>query len=228
MQRFYSQFIKKGTLVFDVGANIGNRTETFLNLGATVIAIEPQPYCADILIQKYSSNENFTIVQKALGNCAGKSKMWINSAHVISSLSEEWIKRTTSTNRFGTGQQYYTSCNVEVTTLDNLIQQFGKPDFCKIDVEGFEFEVLQGLSQPIKTLSFEYTREYSEASENCINHLVNMGNYRFNYSSGESMRLKLRNWVDAQTICNCIKSFSGLEWGDIYACYKGEDSNERT
>lgn len=217
MLDFYAQFIKKGALVFDVGANIGNRTETFLNLEATVVAIEPQPYCAGILTQKFAHNKNFIIIQKALGNCAGQSKMWLNSAHVISSLSEEWIRRTTATQRFGAGQQYHTCCNVEVTTLDNLIHQFGKPDFCKIDVEGFEFEVLQGLSQPIKAVSFEFTREYCEASENCISHLVAIGSYRFNYSSGESMRFKLQNWVDAQEICSHLKSFSGLEWGDIYA-----------
>ncbi|WP_094605988.1 hypothetical protein SPSIL_050760 [Sporomusa silvacetica DSM 10669] len=212
------QFIKKGALVFDVGANIGNRTEVFLNLGASVIAIEPQSNCAEVLMQNYSSNPNFTIVQKALGSSAGESKMWLNSNHVLSSLSEEWIKRTKASNRFGTClSQYYASCNVEVTTLDNLILQFGKPEFCKIDVEGYEFEVLLGLSQPIKAISFEFTREYSEASESCINHLATIGNYRFNLSFGESMHFNLQNWVDAQEISNYLKSFSGLEWGDIYA-----------
>jgi FkbM family methyltransferase len=217
MLDFYAQFINKGALVFDVGANIGNRTQTFLDLGATVISIEPQPHCAAVLLQKYSSNENFTLVQKALGNCTGENQMWLNSVHVISSLSEEWIKRTTASNRFGPGHNYYGRCTVEITTLDNLIQQFGKPDFCKIDVEGFEFEVLQGLSQPIKAISFEFTREYSESSENCINHLVNIGNYQFNFSSGESMQFSLPNWVDSQEICHYIKSLTGLEWGDIYA-----------
>ena len=40
MKSFYSHFIGKGDLCFDVGANLGNRAEVFLALGATVVAIE--------------------------------------------------------------------------------------------------------------------------------------------------------------------------------------------
>ena len=40
---FYSGFINKGNICFDIGANYGNRTEVFLKLGSEVIAVEPQP-----------------------------------------------------------------------------------------------------------------------------------------------------------------------------------------
>lgn len=46
---FYSQFIHPGDLVFDVGANVGNRTKIFLRLGARVVAFEPQASCARVL-----------------------------------------------------------------------------------------------------------------------------------------------------------------------------------
>ena len=45
MIQFYSNFISNGDLCFDVGANIGNRTEVFLELGAKVICVEPQQAC---------------------------------------------------------------------------------------------------------------------------------------------------------------------------------------
>jgi hypothetical protein len=40
---FYRRFIRPGDLVFDVGANVGKRSAVFLDLGATVVAIEPNP-----------------------------------------------------------------------------------------------------------------------------------------------------------------------------------------
>ena len=55
--KFYSQFIKKGDLVFDVGANLGNRTKIFLKLGARVVAIEPQPFCMSRLKSFYQKNK---------------------------------------------------------------------------------------------------------------------------------------------------------------------------
>src|SRR5262249_60695009 len=45
---------------------------------------------------------------------------------------------------------------VNVVTLDSLIDEFGVPDYIKIDVEGFDLEVLRGLSQPIALLSVEF------------------------------------------------------------------------
>src|SRR5262245_39374750 len=46
MAALYRQFIAPGQLVFEVGANIGRRTESFINLGARVVAFEPNPLCA--------------------------------------------------------------------------------------------------------------------------------------------------------------------------------------
>jgi 16S rRNA A1518/A1519 N6-dimethyltransferase RsmA/KsgA/DIM1 with predicted DNA glycosylase/AP lyase activity len=40
---FYQSFINKGDLCFDVGANIGQKSEALLSIGARVVAIEPNP-----------------------------------------------------------------------------------------------------------------------------------------------------------------------------------------
>ena len=45
---------------------------------------------------------------------------------------------------------------VDVTTLDCLIERFGLPAFCKIDVEGSQLEVLRGLSRALRVIAFEY------------------------------------------------------------------------
>jgi hypothetical protein len=69
-----------------------------------------------------------------------------------------------------------------MTTLDRLIEQYGTPSFIKIDVEGFEYQVVKGLTQPVKTLSLEFTPEFIESTFKCIDHLQRLGNIRLNYS----------------------------------------------
>src|SRR6266478_2164087 len=75
--RFYAQFIRPGCLVFDVGANLGNRSKIFLQLGAHVVAFEPQASCAVLLNQKFVKNQRFRLVRKALGPAEGSAVMFI-------------------------------------------------------------------------------------------------------------------------------------------------------
>src|SRR3982751_3963898 len=62
---FYKQILSPGDLVFDIGANIGNRVETFFNIGCNVVAVEPQEECIKILKQKFG--DSIEIVEKGLG-----------------------------------------------------------------------------------------------------------------------------------------------------------------
>ena len=60
---FYKQFIDQNDLVFDVGANEGNRVQPFLACYARVIAVEPQPSCIDILYKKFGAiNVDYDII----------------------------------------------------------------------------------------------------------------------------------------------------------------------
>lgn len=56
---FYGQFIKEGDLVFDIGANMGERAKVFVNLGATVVGVEPQPICIDFLKIMFKKKKGF-------------------------------------------------------------------------------------------------------------------------------------------------------------------------
>ena len=82
--------------------------------------------------------------------------------------------------------RWNTRATVAVTTLDALIAAHGEPAFCKIDVEGSELAVLQGLSQPLAALSFEYTPAAPMDAVACVARLCTLGAYRFNASIGES------------------------------------------
>jgi FkbM family methyltransferase len=141
---FYGQFISVGDLVFDVGANVGNRTEVFLELGAYVVAFEPQPPCAERLGSDFGANPRFTLVQAALGSAPGTGQLFLASAHVLASTSSEFMEATTASGRFSPedgwrGEQI----EVQVSTLDAAIERFGRPVFVKVDVEGAEPNVLE-------------------------------------------------------------------------------------
>jgi len=219
MLGMYSGFIAEGDLVFDVGANHGNRSEVFLSLGAKVVAFEPQPGCANDLRGKFSKDPNFTLVQKALGESAGKGVMRLCQADTISSMSDEWVDTVKKSGRF-IDYRWEKALEVEVSTLDVEIEVHGRPTFVKIDVEGYESKVLSGLSTPVKVISFEFIPEDVQSATICVEHLSRLGDYRFNFSLGESMRFELPNDVDSEKLLATIKERSlkgSKDFGDIYA-----------
>lgn len=217
MKNFYSQFMDKTSLVFDVGANIGSRTEVFAELARRVISIEPQDSCVDILFQKSVKISNMHVCKAALGASEGEADIMISDAHQLSSLSLEWIGAVQKSGRFA-HHKWRDVERVSVTTLDKLIEQFGVPDFIKIDVEGYEFEVLKGLSRPVKALSFEFTPEYLSEAIMCIGYLTANKMREFNYSLGESMKFELPNWVDFLTVTEKLSQhIDNATYGDVYA-----------
>ncbi len=215
---FYKQFINNNDLCFDVGANIGNRTEIFLKLGAKVVAVEPQRECAKILKLRFGNK--IKLIHQALGKKPGDGIIFISETAEISSLSKDWIE-SVSKSRFKTSQ-WNKKEEVKITTLDEIIKQNGLPKFCKIDVEGFEEEVLKGLSNPIPMISFEYTIPERLASvTNCLDHLSTLGNFQCNYTIGEKMNLECADWLSREELMKRINTLSSeILFGDIYIRFR--------
>ena len=213
---FYQKFVNKNDLCFDVGANIGNRITPLLKIGATILAVEPQENCYKYLKHKFG--DRITIITKGLCEKECIRKFHISNANTISSFSDEWIN-SVKNNRF---KEYHwnKSIDVEMTTLDKLIDEYGIPSFIKIDVEGYELEVLKGLSRPIKMISFEYTlpEQINKLTE-CINIIENNNpNVLYNFSIGESMDWALTRWVPIIEFLDLIGTtdFIKTGLGDIY------------
>jgi N-acetylglucosaminyldiphosphoundecaprenol N-acetyl-beta-D-mannosaminyltransferase len=213
---FYAHLIAPGSLVFDVGANVGNRVESFVALGATVVAVEPLTECADVLQRRFG-HTNTTVIRMGLGAQAGTATLRTTTASTIASMSSDFIDGTRASGRFAEFD-WAGARQVDVTTLDALIAQYGMPDFIKIDVEGFEPEILRGLSTPAPALSFEFARELAGHAEDCMLRLQELGDYEFAYSAGESMAWTVE-WTNMQDLLHTLRSTGDpLEWGDIYAC----------
>lgn len=219
--RFYAGFLDLNDVAFDVGANVGNRTAVFSRLSRTVVAVEPQDHCLAVLRKQFAGNPRVKLVPKAVGPQEGQAEMFLCNVNCMSSLSRAWISTVRRSGRFA-DLKWERKRTVEVTTLDKLIMEFGLPAFIKVDVEGYEYEVLRGLSRPVKALSFEFVPEYLQGCYQCVDHLSSLGTARFNYSMAESMRLALPAWVEPAEIKHRLSQFTydPAVWGDIYARFE--------
>jgi FkbM family methyltransferase len=207
--------ILPGDLVYDVGANQGDKAEWFLRRGARVVCVEPQPQMLELLHARFDRNPDVTIVGKALGRSVGELPMSICSASpTISTLSPDWKQ-----GRF-VDATWDSVVTVQITTLDLLVAEHGVPRYIKVDVEGFEREVFSGLSQRLGVVSFEFTSEYIANAFEVVRLLLRQGYTRFNVSLGENPDYGLPQWVSYQDLVvvlmqNCQQH--PKLWGDIYA-----------
>jgi FkbM family methyltransferase len=216
-KKFYGQFVKKGDLCFDVGAHLGDKSTAMLSLGATVVGIEPQPKFSAYLTKHFKSNARYHHEEIALGATSATSTLHISNLFpTLSTLSNlEWRKKINDATPLKIS--YDESVDVNVSTLDNLIVKYGKPSFIKIDVEGYECEVLKGLSQPIDYISFEVLSFNADLMEECLLILTKLGYTEFNFSLRETFKMRFDNWVDANSIKHYLQQYSKLYSGDIYA-----------
>lgn len=212
---FLSQFIGKDDLVFDVGANTGEKARLFLQLGAKVVCVEPQKACVQRLTARYKRNPNVRIVPKALGDGDTVGEISIcDEANTISTMSGRWIHD----GRFADAYAWNRKETVPMTTLDALIEEFGIPHYCKIDVEGFEYNVLKGLSRPISLISFEFTKEFLEDARKCMTHLASLGEVEFNCTAYDSAAFRFPDWQTSDSLSGNLSQMDDAQlWGDIYA-----------
>lgn len=218
MDRLYAGFVKPGDLAFDVGSHVGDRIGAFRRLGARVVALEPQPDCARVIRAIYAGDVAVTLVEAASGPKVGRLTLHINSANpTVTTASPEFVKAADGAGGWE-GQTWDRSIEVPVTTLDSLIAAHGTPAFIKIDVEGFEDDVLAGLTRQVRALSFEFTTIQRDVAARCLARIAKLGPYRFDVALGESQRLTFGDWIDADAMASHIAGLPhAANSGDVYA-----------
>ena len=206
--------IDKKSIIFDIGAHTGGKSEKLTKFYSGLILVEPQPNCVRILYDKFGKKKNVHIIEMGVGDKKGFLDLNINSQDpLISTFSKDWKKGRFKNNNWGE------TIKVEITTIDDLIFKYGDPGFIKIDVEGFEYKVLQGLTKKTGIISFEFTSEFINDAIKCLNYLENLGYQEFNYSEGERKKFAV-DWLSKKKFINEIKNNLlkiNLFWGDVYA-----------
>jgi len=169
--------VKKGDVVLDIGANIGYYTLILARLvgdGGKVFAFEPDPTNFALLRKNVEANgyNNVALVQKAVSNQTGKTRLYLNPDKAADHRIYE----------SGDGRQ---SIVIEAVRLDDYFKNFnGKIDFIKMDVQGAEGRVIQGMLNLLKKnhnvkIAMEFApnslQKSGTAPADCLNLLTGLG-----------------------------------------------------
>lgn len=221
---FIKDLIPQGQLLFDVGANLGNKTAIYLEAGASrVVCFEPEERSYKELQARFANDSRVVMEQLGLAPFEGTLEFMVCSQSGLSTFSKDQVNNS----RFTDEADWSTKIHVPVTTLDSMIRKYGLPWYCKIDVEAFELEVLHGLSQPIPLISFECNIEHWEKTKKCMQYLQDLGYTKFNFAFSERGLFLFEGWQMMEQLIEGIEEIKTvyyptgkcLFWGDVYASY---------
>lgn len=166
--------------ILDIGANKGSFTDAYLSKFANInlILIEANPFLCDFLKNKYKNFNNVTVLNNLVSSESEKLiDFYLNDNHVISTASIDWITKS----RFARGNIWYQPIKIKSISLDKLIEIYKSFDLIKIDVEGYELEVIKGLSKKHGELCFEWAEEEKDKINLTCKYLQNLGYEEFGY-----------------------------------------------
>jgi FkbM family methyltransferase len=193
-------------LYFDIGANKGEYTQFLLtgelplhmavqpcatkaeekfvytpSTSATVIAVEAsKTECAGLSIR--FSGTNVVVINKAISNVTNQAlDFYVCSENELSTADDFW--RTSS--RFA-HRGTWTKTVVQTITIDGLVEQYGVPQNIKLDVEGYEYMALQGMTKPYCPIKFEWAEEKVDELLLSIKHLADVGFRFFGATHGDN------------------------------------------
>lgn len=143
-RRFFEKMDFRGKTIYDVGAYIGLLTMFFAKKVGTkgkVIAFEPNPESFSKLLINIAAYPNVTPFNLGLGNKREKLTLVASAYSRATSTVEPTVKQERTTRP-------YEEWSIQIAPLDTL-NSLPPPHFVKIDVEGFEYNVLEGMKNTI-------------------------------------------------------------------------------
>ena len=217
MTSFYGNIVAPGDLTFDIGSHLGNRARVLAKLGCKVIAVEPHPYLATYLRNKFAEIGNVIVEEVAVSETPGEATLYSTAGNLtISSLNVEWpdLLHGVRPHHIGFSERHM----VRTITIEQLIEKYGVPRYCKIDIEGLDVAVLKSLSHPIAVVSFEHLPSLFEKTVEAIEILEKLAPYRFNFFAKEAHVFRLANAVRGPELLDALTDAAGSRSScDIFA-----------
>lgn len=203
------------SLVFDIGANIGNWTNANIHKYDKIVSIEASPITFKNLLQNCTNDKVIPLNYAVCNNSGNDITFYHANCSVLSTLNKDWL--TSKSSRFY--NEPYISIICKTITIDNLINTYGMPDLIKIDVEGGEYDCIASLTQKVNMLCFEWASEVNNITFNCIDHLYQLGftQYYIQYCDDPTFRPSDNDFYDVSTIkTKLMNTVEKVDWGMIW------------
>lgn len=203
------------SLVFDIGANIGNWTNANVHKYDKIVSIEASPITFKNLLQNCMNDKIIPLNYAVCNNSGNDITFYHANCSVLSTLNKDWL--TSESSRFY--NEPYISIICKTITIDNLINTYGMPDLIKIDVEGGEYDCIASLTQKVNMLCFEWASEVNNITFNCIDHLYQLGftQYYIQYCDDHTFRPSDNDFYDVSTIkTKLMNTVEKVDWGMIW------------
>jgi FkbM family methyltransferase len=222
--KFYTELLRESNhpndVIFDIGANIGTKISIFSKLAKTVVAFEPSEKLF-ALLQKRFSKPRVQLFNIALGSQVSSSEYYeIPGKEAYNSLSKKHIE-TTVTNRNVSNISMVNKRIVNVDTVERFIKEFGVPKYLKIDVEGYEYEVIQGLKTAVPLVSLEINLpDFLDDSVKMIAYLSDISSNRYVFNFTTETSFLLPDFIDKEAATAFLLE-TKLPYLELYAKLKG-------
>lgn len=176
------------SLLFDIGANHGKYTEANRQKYDTCVLVEANPFLIKELQTKFQHDPKVHIVHNLVSNKETEA-FYLSNADTISTSDVDWITKS----RFTPNYVWYQPIqDLPTITLDKLIELYGTPDLLKIDVEGYEWNVIQSLTKKVPCVSFEWAEEKKKETLLCIDHLHSLGYTNFHIQMEDEYQYEIK------------------------------------
>jgi len=217
LREFYAAILKPGNLVFDIGANTGAYADVLESFGTRVIAVEPNADCVRHIEITYPERRIQTILA-AVGPKNGLLPINISDQFDdMSTVSTDWVEGDRERRGPEAERIWNRTAIVPCITLDTLIDAFGMPQYIKIDIEGYESTVLDGLSRQPPLLSFEFHSFDPDGALACLRKSVFSPSSGLNITQEAGTQFELASWTDREGMERIIGDLKTRDtYRDVY------------
>lgn len=206
------------SILFDIGANHGKYTDANIKKYSSFVLVEANPMLCQELQLKYKDNPKIIIINAIASNKENET-FYISNADQISTADLAWVNNS----RFTKDYHWQPFQGIQTVSLDTLLQSFPEVTHIKVDVEGYEYNVIQSLHTKVPLLSFEWAEEKKEEILLTLVYLERLGFTQFHIQFEDTYTYEVPKdqWMPYNTVYELMNGICDADrkekWGMIWA-----------